>query len=542
MKHKLYLIISVLIIAVLAFGSVRVLAQGCPLSGSQSSHDQSLNSRADRNGDCDYPLPPSSPAVELAQPSVIPALGAPGFSLSYASTIGDPTVGYFEDTTHLNFPYGVGTDGSHVWIADSYGNRALKFSNDGSVQQVKAGFSSAVSGTELEWVSDVAVDSLGQIWLVDRGANHVARFDSAGNFLGDLGQPWVVGAGTGTFSAPESIAFDSAGNAYVSDGNNHRLQVFDPLGNWINTIGVTNVPGSGNNYFNYPRHITIDDTDQLYVADSSNHRVQVFDVSQPLTITYVATLGITGIPGDDSGHLSTPSGVAVDASRIYVADTGNSRIQIFDRTTRTYFATLGSGSGQGDAELDLPTDVVVDSAGNLYVADYNNTRVQQFDPTWDYARTYGSTRVPYLPDGHYNSPLVSTDAEDNILITEEWGHRLIKLNLDGILQWSFGEAGVSGWDNEHLSSPTRVAADSSGNIYVPEGWNCRVQIISPDGEYLNTLGISCGSGADQINGPRGVTMGGNGLIYIADSENQRVQIFDIQRLSRPLLSPPLAIL
>ena len=166
MKHKLYIIISVLIIAVLAFGSVRVLAQGCLLSGSQSAQDQFLNSRADRNGDCDYPLPPSSPAVALAQPSVIPALGAPGFSLSYASTIGDPTVGYFEDTTHLNFPYGVGMDGSHVWIADSYGNRALYFNNDGSfVQQIgKAGFSSAVSGTELEWISDVAVDSLGQIW------------------------------------------------------------------------------------------------------------------------------------------------------------------------------------------------------------------------------------------------------------------------------------------------------------------------------------------------------------------------------------------
>jgi sugar lactone lactonase YvrE len=405
----------------------------------------------------------------------------------------------------------------------------LKFSNDGSfVQQIgKAGFASGASGTELEWISDVTVDDLGQVWLVDRGANHVARFDSAGNFLGDLGEPSFAGTEAAIFSSPESIALDSAGNAYVSDSKNHRIQVFDSAGNLINTIGVSNVPGMGNEYFNFPRHINIDSSDLLYVADTNNHRVQLFDVSQPLAIVYVATMGVAAVPGNDNAHFNLPTGVAIDGSRIYVSDSLNSRIQIFDRITRAYLATL-INVGSGDGQFVNPMDVGVDADGNIYVVDHDNTRVQQFAADLQFVRTYGTTGVPYLTDTtHYNRPqAVALTADGGMVLTEGWGHRVIRLDASGNLVWQLGQAGIWGFDNGHFNRPSDVAISALGDIFVVDRNNHRVQVFDSAGTHIATLGGIPGLGNDQFYFPRGLAFDAYGNIYVADTGNHRVQIFN----------------
>jgi Tol biopolymer transport system component len=66
------------------------------------------------------------------------------------------------------------------------------------------------------------------------------------------------------------------------------------------------------------------------VADSANQRVQIFDIANPLLPNYVATIGVTGEPGDDNDHFACPTGVDLDDENIYIADSCNNRIQIFD--------------------------------------------------------------------------------------------------------------------------------------------------------------------------------------------------------------------
>jgi len=469
-------------------------------------------------------------AMDGGPSSAPPPLGQPGFSLRYASTFGETEVPFFDDTQHLNTPGGVWAGGNVVWVGEYFGLRALKYLSDGTFQMQigSSGQPYALDDTEFYNINDVGVDVAGGIWVVD-DACHVAHFDAGGTFLGELGEIWDCADENDHLAWPTSIAFDSDGNIYVSDTGNERVQVFESTGAHLATIGVTGQWGSDNAHFNWPRHIAIDSGDLLYVADTGNHRVQIFSVVDPSAITYVATLGVPGESGSDNAHLNWAEGVGVDATRIYVADSSNARVQIFDRTTRTYLTTLGTGWGTGSYEFNYPTDVAVDGGGRIYVADFYNHRVQQFSGALVYQRTFGTSGVPYLTDGeHFNNPSgVAVSNGGDIYVTEERGHRLLKLNAGGALQWAAGEPGVGGWDNTHLNWPGDVDVASSGQAYVADSGANRVQVFSSGGAYLATIGTGdWGTGNYEFKYPLGVAVDGSGNVYVADTYNHRVQVYN----------------
>lgn len=474
--------------------------------------------------------PTTVPKAGVRAPST---LGQPGFSLRYLQSFGMVEVPYFDDSTHLNQPYGVGTDGTNVWIADSYNLRALKFSSGGTfLQEIgKAGFRYGVPNISLDWVTDVAVDAGGNIWLADGDVNQVFMFNSSGSYLKALGQSWTSGTANNLFNRPRDIAFDSGGNIYVSDGNNHRIQIFTSSLVYSATIGTSGVSGNSNTQFNNPRHVAIY-ADNLYVADCSNHRVQVFDASH----NYVATIGVTSVSGSDNSHFNCPNGVAVDSNHIYVADDNNQRVQIFDRVTRAYQNTLGTGvQGTGNNEFIYPADVSVDGGGNIYVADTFNFRVQEYDSSLTFVRSYGTTGSPgvsYVTDNsHFNQPSGIVIAPDgSVYFTEARGHRLLKLNPAGVVQWTIGIAGIPCTGTYCFSYPNGVALDSSGNVYVADSSNNRVQIYTSGGTYIATIGGTYGTGTYQFNYPMGVAIDTANNIYVADTNNQRIQIYNSSRI------------
>ena len=364
--------------------------------------------------------------------------------------------------------------------------------NDGTfVSQIgKTGFRYG-AGQDLQFVADVGVDSAGNIWLVDSDVSHVLKFDATGKYLSKLGMSYNSGQSNDRFNGPHSIAFDSAGNIYVSDSWNNRIQVFKSDGSYLATIGTTGVQGLDNAHFCNPQHIAVA-SNVLYVADACNNRVQLFNVANPLAASYLATIGVSGQSGSDNAHFDHPLGVAVDANRIYVADENNHRVQVFSRATRAYQATISDGWGQDNAHLRHPADVAVDAAGNIYVADWLNARVQQFNSSLVYVRTYGATGVPYLTDNlHYNTPSGLAVAPDgSIYVTEARGQRLLKLAANGTPQWTVGLPGVvvDTDANDRLNNPRDVALAPSGLVYVADSSNDRIQIFNPDGSYYATLG------------------------------------------------------
>jgi len=272
----------------------------------------------------------------------------------------------------------------------------------------------------------------------------------------------------------------------------------------------------------------VDSNDRLYVADADNHRVQIFDVSNVAAITYLGTVGVTGVSGSDNDHFKSPQGVAVDLpqNRLYVADGYNQRVQVFNYTTWAYQQTLGGFS--------YVSDVAVDATGNLYVAEpwTQPSDVQQFDSNLNYLRSYGTSGVPYLTDDvHYHQPggvAVATDG--SLYIGEARGRRLIKLSAAGTPLWSKGEPGIWGGDNDHFTYVEDVDVDTNGRVYAADPSNHRIQVFSPGGAYITTLGGSQGTGDYEFNRPWGVALGPDNKVYVADTDNHRVQVYDSTRV------------
>lgn len=460
------------------------------------------------------------------------SLGKPGLSFRYVETFGVTEVAYLADTDHLNHSNGISIDGAdNLWVAEWDGYRVLRYNSAGTFQM-------SIGTTGLRGVGedsfagpgDVGADPSGNIWVVDIQPHRVVKFDSSGNYLDQIGVDWEEGTDDDHLNSPLGIDFDDAGSIYISDNGNHRVQIFDSSGVYSATLGVSGISGSDNSHFNHPDGLAVDSSRNIYVADEGNHRVQIFDS----TGVYSATLGATTC-GTANNQFCYPSDVAVDSSgNIYVADSENHRVQVFD-SSLNYIATLGQTgtSGSDNAYFNFPEGVAVDSNGNIYVSDWHNYRVQKFSSGRIYQATIGTTGVPYLTDNdHFNAPYgITVDGSGNIILTEESGHRLLKLNGSGTPQWSVGEAGVAGYDydNSHFARPRGVAVDGSGQIYVADANQNRVQIFSSSGTYVATLG-SYGSGNYQFDWAADVAVDQSGYIYVADTNNHRIQVFDSNRL------------
>jgi len=169
-------------------------------------------------------------------------------------------------------------------------------------------------------------------------------------------------------SFPRAIAIAPDGSAFVSEFQIvERLQKFG-LARESVQIEIRGA-GHGPGEFNRAEGLSLDATGKLYVADSCNHRVQVFDGDGTFLREH-------GGPGAVSGEFSYPYDVRVDEQgRQYVCEFGNSRVTVLDADDQVLEIIGGAGSKPG--QFNNPWSLALDSRGNLYVADSQNHRVQK---------------------------------------------------------------------------------------------------------------------------------------------------------------------
>ena len=205
----------------------------------------------------------------------------------------------------------------------------------------------------------VAWDPSGRLFVADSVNACVYVFDTVGAYRGAIG--------SGQLKRPSGLSFDATKNRLlVVDTGNHCLVSFSPEGSVLEKIGGR---GSVAGQFNFPTNL-VAGHDQVFVSDSLNFRVQHLDNA-------LKPLSVIGKKGDMPGSFSAPKGVALDSDgHLYVVDAQFESIQIFDREAQLLL-TFGE-EGHGPGQFWLPAGIFIDR-NLIWVTDSFNRRIQVFE-------------------------------------------------------------------------------------------------------------------------------------------------------------------
>ncbi|WP_343411125.1 flippase activity-associated protein Agl23 [Candidatus Amarolinea dominans] len=279
------------------------------------------------------------------------------------------------------------------------------------------------------------------------------------------------GEANGQFRSPRNVATAPDGSLYVADTGNHRIQQFDASGNFVRQWGGQ---GAGNGQFNEPWGVAVaPDGKFVYVCDTWNHRIQKFSAEG----TFVKAWGANGVTDGQLGQQGVfwgPRAVAIDGQgRVYVTDTGNKRVQVFDADG----SPVGQFGGAGlvDGALDEPVGLAIDKDGNIYLADTWNKRVQVFSKDFKYLR-----------------------------------------------QWP-----VEGWPSQSVvNKPYLAVADTANGrrVYVTDPEYYRVLIFDDQGKFIALFG-QYGNQANEMTLPTGIAVDAQGQLFVADPDSHRVILF-----------------
>jgi DNA-binding beta-propeller fold protein YncE len=375
---------------------------------------------------------------------------------------------------------------------------------------------------------DITADSEGSVYVADRGNGTIQKFDSSGNFL----EKWdKKGKNDGEFDRPSFITTVPCGFVYVAEGSpfehvNKRIQKFDSSGNFIMRWGREEEEDGD---FSYPEDIAADLKGYVYILDKGNKRIQKFDKAGNFILKWNRT---------DDGELQEPQGLAVDSKgNVYVTDRDPYYIKKFD-SNGNFIAKFGKkgleqlmldllSCGSGSMKLPRPKGIALDSKGFIYITDTDNHRVIKIGSKGSLMAIWGKKGDGI---GEFNSPSgIGVDSKDNIYVADTWNNRIQKFKSNGnfISDWA-----RQGRDMIEFYCPLAIAIDLNDYVYVLEGdaygdGNNRIQIFDSSGKFIAKAGKK-GVSIGEFNRPSGIAVDRNDTIYVADTENHRIQIFHLE--------------
>jgi sugar lactone lactonase YvrE len=445
----------------------------------------------------------------------------------------------------------------------------------------------------------IAVDRDGSLYVSDAGNHTIRRITAAGQVTTVAGAAGVSGSidGTGAaarFNQPAGLAIDASGNLYIVDNGNRTVRMMTPAGSVSTLAGTALRTGSADGFgalasFKDPYHVAVDASGSLYVTDCGNHTIRMLTpqvgtglvtITPPATVfpetgtvtTLAGKFGdIASIDGQGSAaRFSEVGTIAVDpAGNIVVADGGLLRKVSPSGAVTTFAGIRQQLSPDNDgvgrlAGFSVIPGMVFDAAGNLYIPGSNGsiwgirkvtpagvvttTAVPTFGGVgvgkiasdgngtiygiaYDQIRkltlapvtltVFAGTTSSYAPRYHFDgqgsgvrfqSPSgIATDTSGNVFVVDSSNLVIRKINPQGVVSTFAGKVGVSGtapgYDSVNVDGtgsaarffyPTSLAIDSANNLYVADNYTIRK--ITPERVVTTVAGLAGVQGSVDAGG------------------------------------------
>ena len=425
----------------------------------------------------------------------------------------------------------------------AYPSQSLGFEKVEYVREFRTGLQEPVD-------VDLAVN--GDVYVLDKEASKVFVFDASGKPKLDFGRP---GSGPGQLDEPESIAISPKGQVFVADTENDRIQAYDASGKFLFHFGSS---GDQPGQLNDPSGLAIDQFGMIYVADRKNQRIQAFSHHG----IFLEAFNLEGAPSDiaidpegnvfalipgkpaivkinfqthkrdlvhqtgqSADFLSSGNGIAVDMrGDLYITERSDDSIKKIDSKGDLLVAFGSEGEGRG--QFDDPGGMTTDRQGHIYIADSDNHRVQVFHVTGSQkpAMTVHTQSPPAI---EFDSLLKAEKAITDLFYVPAKGLYVLSQEQDHILRISSPNQvyGRKGRKPGEFDDPMALTASPDGVLAIADTGNDRVQLLDPEGAVLYQFGKS-GEKTGQFDEPAGIAISKKNLIYVADTENHRIQIFN----------------
>ena len=359
----------------------------------------------------------------------------------------------------------------------------------------------------------VAVDKSGNIYVGDSGNYRVKKFDSEGRFIIQWGS---AGQGNGQFNMVSSVKVDGSGIVYVFDTDfgkwqDNRIQRFTPYGQFV---GMLERKTPDADQIKLPIDLAFDNEGNVLVLavdyrpkPNLTYGVRIEKYSRQGE--FISQWGAEAGSGD--GQLQKPNAIAVDAEgKIYVTEIANGRVQKFDSSGKflTKWGALWTGVREGDGIFrGGARSIAIDKTGSVYVLDYNS--VQKFTPAGEFLARW---RTP-----GEQARRLAVDSHSNVYVTYESSHAVMKLDPNGnvVAQW-----GCAGSGDGQFSLPGSIAANPSGEIFVADLWNHRIQRFDSEGRFISKWG------GEMWFGLEGLAADVSGNLYVACGGSNEVQKYN----------------
>ena len=261
---------------------------------------------------------------------------------------------------------------------------------------------------------------------------------------------------------------------YVTDAEANKVLVYNTDGKFKFSFGKA---GVNKGELNFPYGIDIDELQRVYVSDMKNHRIQIYDLNGKF-MNYFTPIEnkdnyLSLFPGYQkyNDDFVSPAGLTIKNNLLYVVDIMKSKVYVFglNGEKKMIFGSFGEGKGQ----FRYPNGVAADDKGNVYVADTGNNRIQIFNQKGKYLRTVNSAEID---DGTkpFASPRGIFITDNNVMfVVNNVTNQVWACDLKGKLLYRFGEKGDQ---NSQFNYPVGICIDKN-RLYVADSNNHGIKVF-----------------------------------------------------------------